>query len=121
MTFALIGGLLMVAALVSGVVERAPVTFPMIFLGFGVLLGERGFGVLHLDSHDPMLEAIAIISLSFVLFLDAVNLRFDELSRDWLVPVLALGPGTLLTIGVVAGGAALLPGTSPPESLLPWA
>src|SRR3712207_4178718 len=108
----------MVAALVSGVVERAPVTFPMIFLGIGVLLGERGFGVLHPESHDPMLEAIAIVSLSFVLFLDAVNLRFDELSRDSLVPELALGPGTLLTIAVIAGGAALLLGTALLESLL---
>lgn len=117
-TFAIVGGLLMVAALVSGVVERAPVTFPMIFLGLGFVLGQRGLGVIDIASHDPALEAIAIVSLSFVLFLDAVNLRFDEVSKDWLVPVLALGPGTLLTTGIVAGGAALLLGTSLLESLL---
>lgn len=116
--FMLIAAVLMGAALTSGLVERAPVSAPMIFLGLGWLLGERGLGLIHVSSHDPVLEVVAIISLAFVLFLDAVNLRFDELRRDWVVPVLALGPGTLLTIGLVAVAAALLLGTAPLQSLL---
>ncbi len=47
--FALIAVVLMVSALASGIVERAPLSFPMIFLGLGVLLGERGFGILSVD------------------------------------------------------------------------
>jgi hypothetical protein len=42
--FALIGTLLIVATLVSGLVERSPLTFPLIFIGLGVLLGELGLG-----------------------------------------------------------------------------
>lgn len=100
--FALIAGVLLIAALASGMVERGPVSFPIVFLGLGVLLGERGFGLLTLDVHDRGLEVIGTLSLALVLFLDAVRLRFDEGRKAWLVPALILGPGTLLVIGIIA-------------------
>ena len=34
---------LTVTALASGLVERSPLSFPLIFLGLGFLLGSRGF------------------------------------------------------------------------------
>ena len=105
---ALIAVVLTVSALTSGIVERAPISFPMIFLGLGVLLGGRGLGILSIGVHDTVLEVVAILSLSFVLFLDAVNLRLDEVRRDWLVPLLSLGPGTLLTVALITGAAMLL-------------
>ena len=108
--FALIAVVLIVSALASGFVERGPLSFPIIFLGLGVLLGQRGFGVLAITVHDQTLEVLAILSLALVLFLDAIRLRFDEGRRAWLVPVLILGPGTLLVIAIVAGAASLLLG-----------
>ncbi len=109
---------LLVTALASGLVERAPLSFPIIFLGLGFLFGKGGLGLIVLDAHSPALEAVALISLSLVLFLDAVNLQIDELRADWYVPVLTLGPGTLLVIVGVAGVAYLLIGTTPLQSLL---
>src|SRR3954447_21874979 len=109
--FALVAAVLMLSGLVSGVVERAPISVPIIFLGIGLLLGQGGTSFLHVDAHDQGLEIVAILSLAFVLFLDAVNLRFDEGRDAWLVPVLALGPGTLLTIVIVAGGSHVFFGT----------
>lgn len=117
-TFALIGTVLALSALLSGAVDRIPISFPMIFLGLGFLLGPLGFGVIDIGLHNPALEAVAILSLSFVLFLDAANLQLGELRRDWIVPALSLGPGTLLTVAIVAGGASVLLGTSPVHSLL---
>jgi sodium/hydrogen antiporter len=116
--FGLIAVVLIVSALASGLVERAPLSFPMLFLGFGALLGERGFGVLSLSPHDGTLEVVATASLALVLFLDAMQLRLDELGRDWRTPMLALGPGTLLTIAIVAGAAWLLVDTTLTQSLL---
>jgi sodium/hydrogen antiporter len=116
--FALVAIVLTVSALASGLVDRAPLSFPIIFLGIGFLLGERGFGVLAMDAHHPVLEVIAIVSLALVLFLDAVKLQFDELRSDWRVPMLSLGPGTLLIIIIVAGSAMFLLGTTLLESLL---
>ncbi|HEU5317684.1 MAG TPA: cation:proton antiporter [Chloroflexota bacterium] len=103
---ALLAAVLTLSALVSGLIERAPISFPLLFLGIGVLLGERGLGLLHVGPHDVTLEAVATVSLALVLFLDAIKLRFDE--TGWVVPALILGPGTLLTIGLVAGAAYLL-------------
>ncbi len=37
----LIAIILVVTALASGAVERSPLTFPLLFLGLGFLLGER--------------------------------------------------------------------------------
>ena len=116
--FALFAVVLLLSALASGLVERAPLSFPMVFLGLGFLLGPYGLGLLQLDAHNRTLEAIAILSLAFVLFLDAVKLRIDELGREWLVPVLALGPGTLLTIGLVALAAVALLRATPLQALL---
>src|SRR5688500_15166352 len=116
--FALIGVVLTVSALTSGLVERAPLSFPILFLGLGFLLGERGIGLLRIGPHDPTLEAVAIISLSFVLFLDAIKLRPDEIRKGWFVPMLVLGPGTVIVIGLVAAASWLLLGTTPIQSLL---
>jgi NhaP-type Na+/H+ or K+/H+ antiporter len=116
--FALIAVVLIVAALASGIVERAPLSFPMIFLGLGFALGERGAGLLSLDAHSPVLEAIAVVSLALVLFLDAVKIQVDEIRSDWRVPMLSLGPGTLLTIAIVAVSAYLLVGATPIQALL---
>jgi NhaP-type Na+/H+ or K+/H+ antiporter len=116
--FALAAVVLTVSALASGIVERAPLSFPIIFLGLGFLIGERGFGLLTLTPEDPTLEAIAILTLALVLFLDAVRMEAEEVRGAGLVPVLSLGPGTLIIISVVALGANLLLDTSLVESLL---
>lgn len=116
--FSLVATVLLVSALASGVVERAPLSFPIIFLGLGVLLGERGLGLLRVDMHDPTLEVLGIITLALVLFLDAVKLDLQAGRRAWLVPVLTLGPGTLAVIAVGMGTSMLLFGLSPPLALL---
>src|SRR3712207_3834829 len=116
--FALVAVVLTVSALASGLVERAPLSFPMIFLGLGFLLGERGLGFISMDAHNPVLEAVAIMSLALVLFLDAVKGDVGGLRSDWRIPMLSLGPGTLLIIAVVAAAAYLLIGTTPVQSLL---
>lgn len=97
--FALAAIVLVVAAMAAGVVERAPVSFPMVFLGLGFALGPWGSGTLQVTADSPTLEAIGIVTLSLVLFLDAVHLEVEELRREWKVPALVLGPGTAVVIG----------------------
>lgn len=115
---ALFAVVLLVSALASGIIERAPLSFPMIFLGLGFLLSPKGLGVIRIGSHDLMLETVGVVCLALVLFLDAVKIQIDELRSDWRVPMLVLGPGTLLIIAAVALAAYLLAGTTPVQSLL---
>jgi NhaP-type Na+/H+ or K+/H+ antiporter len=114
----LIALILTLSALASGIIDRAPISFPIIFLGLGFLLGPQGLGYIEVDSHNPILEVVATVSLCLVLFLDAVKIQIDELRREWYVPVLTLGPGTLLVIGGIALVAFFLVQTNPLESLL---
>ena len=100
--FAIIAVVLTVAPLLSGLVERSPLSFPLLFLGLGFVLGDRGFGVIELGPHSPILEVVATLTLALVLFLDATRLQVNELGRRWVIPVLILGPGTGLIIALGA-------------------
>ncbi|HEX2296622.1 MAG TPA: cation:proton antiporter [Actinomycetota bacterium] len=112
-SFALMAAVLTISALTAGLVERAPLSFPMLFLGLGFALGEGGLGAIGIGIHDPLLEIVATLTLALVLFLDAVNLEFARERHEWLVPALSLGPGTLLIVLMVAGSASLLLDVSP--------
>lgn len=104
--FGILALIFLVAALASGLVERAPISFPMIFLG--LLIGEHGLGLIKVGLHDPVLETVATLSLAFVFFLDAVNLHFENIRHHWIVPVMALGPGTLLTMALISSATLLV-------------
>jgi NhaP-type Na+/H+ or K+/H+ antiporter len=109
----LVAVVLLGAALSSGIVDRAPLSFPMLFLVLGLTLGRGALGVIDVGPHTPALDGLATISLALVLFLDAVSLEVDELRREWRVPFLAVGPVTALTLLGVAIAAHLL-------LALPW-
>jgi NhaP-type Na+/H+ or K+/H+ antiporter len=107
---------LTLSALASRLVERAPISFPMIFLGIGLFLGS--YKIIDIDVHSPLLEAVALISLALVLFLDAVNIQIDELKNEWYVPVATLGPGTILTISGISVAAYFLMGITVLQAVL---
>ena len=106
--FALVAIVLTVAGLASGIVNRAPLSFPIIFLGLGFLLGHQGLGILEFSPDDPLLEAVATITLAMVLCLEAVRIGNAGMSGAGFVPVLSLGPGTLIIVSVIAASAYFL-------------
>lgn len=108
--FALIAVVLLATPLVSGIVDRSPLSFAFLFLLLGLALGEGGAGLIELDVHAPVLEIVATLTLALVLFLDAVKLQIEELRARWIVPVLVLGPGTVIIIVVGAGSITWLIG-----------
>src|SRR3712207_6679501 len=118
MAFALAAVVLTVAGLTSGFVERAPLSFPIIFLGLGFLLGEHGLHILELHAENTLLESVATLTLALVLCLEGVRIGNESLEGAGAVPVLSLGPGTLIIISVVATAAYFLVGTSLVQSLL---
>jgi sodium/hydrogen antiporter len=99
---------LVASALASGIVERVPISFPMIFIGLGFILGPLGIGLVRLTPDNQVLHIVAVLTLSLVLFLDAVNLERAQERHDLLVPLLTLGPGTLLVIGVTMAASMFL-------------
>jgi sodium/hydrogen antiporter len=112
-------GLVVVASgLVSGAVERLPISQVLVFVLLGVVVGPWGMGVFDAGIDSPAVQTLATVSLVLVLFTDAIKINLGQLRTNWVLPALALGPGTLLTIGLVAGAAALLFGLPPAMALL---
>jgi NhaP-type Na+/H+ or K+/H+ antiporter len=80
LTFTIGAVVLTVTALTSGLVERSPFSFQLMFLVFGFLIGHLEFGI-KLGPHNLTLEVVATLTLALVLFLDAVKLQVDELGN----------------------------------------
>ena len=108
----------MISALLAGVIDRAPVSFPMIFLTLGLVLGEGTLGVTDIDLDSDALRTVAFATLALVLFLEAMQLDLRHLRRRWVVPALTLGPGTLLVIVLVSVAALVILGVDPVIALL---
>ncbi|MBI4410241.1 MAG: cation:proton antiporter, partial [Gemmatimonadetes bacterium] len=96
-TLALIGVVIIVSALLSGLIERSGVPQVALFLVLGALLGPFGLGVVDFTLQSPALPVIAIVGLVLVLFTDAVTLDPKEVRSHAGFALLALGPGTVLT------------------------
>ena len=109
---ALTGIVILVSAVASGFFERRGISLVLLFLGIGVLLGPYGLGLFAYDLTSGRLQLAAVVSLTMVLFSDAVSLSPVLLRRHAGLAALILGPGTLATAGIVALAAWKLLGFS---------
>src|SRR4051794_418287 len=105
---ALIGIVILVSSLLSGLVERTGVPQVAIFLLLGAVLGPAGLNLVHLTIQSPELQWIAILALVLVLFTDAISMDLGEIRGPRRVLLLVLGPATLLPAVLVAVAAWLL-------------
>ena len=110
MAFGLLATVLIVTALSSGFIQRSPLSFPLMFLTLGLVLGQNGLAFITISPQDPILEVVATLTLSLVLFLDALQIQIKEIGKRWLIPALVLGPGTVLIIALGALPLALILG-----------
>jgi NhaP-type Na+/H+ or K+/H+ antiporter len=101
-TLAIIGVVIIVSALLSGLIDRSGLPQVAVFLALGAVLGPFGLGVLTLSLHSPSLHVVATLSLALVLFTDAVSLNIAEVRRRAGLALRLLGPGTLLTAALIA-------------------
>lgn len=102
MTLALVGIVIVVAALLSGFIERSGVPQVAVFLALGATLGPYGLGLLNLTLDAPLLRVVATLSLALVLFTDAVGLDVREMRKHSGLALLVLGPGTILSAALIA-------------------
>jgi NhaP-type Na+/H+ or K+/H+ antiporter len=101
-TLALLGIVVMVSALLSGLVERSGMPQVAVFLAIGAALGPAGVGALDLGLDSSALRVVATLSLTLVLFTDAVALDLAEVRRHAILALRVLGPGTLLSAALVS-------------------
>ena len=99
---AIIGAVIIVSALLSGLIDRSGLPQVGVFLALGAALGPYGLRVLNISSDSQSLRVVATLSLALVLFTDAVSLNITEVRRRSTLALRLLGPGTLLTAALIA-------------------
>jgi NhaP-type Na+/H+ or K+/H+ antiporter len=112
-TVALVGIVIIIASLLSGIVDRSGLPLVATFLALGALLGPYGLGVVDIGLTSPALATLSTLGLTLVLFSDAVALELAEVRRRRRLAWRLLGPGTLVVALIVALAAWLLLDVSP--------
>src|SRR5687768_7627601 len=117
-TVALIGIVVLVASLLSGVIERSGLPLVGVFLALGAVLGPFGLGVIDIGLNSDALHALATLGLALVLFSDAVTLDLRDLRERRPLILRILGPGTAIPAVIIAAAARFLLGVSWPAAAI---
>src|SRR5215510_11814366 len=115
---AIIGIVIIVSALLSGLIERSGLPQVAVFLALGVALGHYGLQALNIGLDSAALRVVATLSLALVLFTDAVSLNIAEVKRRGGLALRLLGPGTLLTAALIALAGWLVLGLPAPGAAI---
>jgi sodium/hydrogen antiporter len=99
---AIIGVVIIISALLSGLIDRSGLPQVAVFLALGAALGPFGLRLLSISLDSATLRAVATLSLALVLFTDAVSLNINEVRRRSGLAFRLLGPGTLLSAALIA-------------------
>lgn len=105
---AIIAGFVITYGLVSRRVEHSLLTGPMLFVGFGLMVGSAGFDVLDFELDSTGVELLAEATLGLLLFTDATRIDVGRLRADVALPARMLVVGLPLAIAIGAGLAAVL-------------
>ncbi|MEM9201445.1 MAG: cation:proton antiporter [Actinomycetota bacterium] len=95
-----IAAFLVAYGLISARVERSPLTGPMLFVGFGLLIGTEGFDIIELSLDSEGVELLAEATLALLLFSDASRIDVMRLRHDVALPARMLAVGLPLAIGL---------------------
>lgn len=92
-------------SVIAGKVERSAISGPMVFIGFGLIAGPYGFGVLDMDVQNVELRVVADLTLALVLFIDAANADLKTLRTHATIPrrMLLIGLPLCIALGVGLG------------------
>ncbi len=113
-----LGGLLMVGALVSGIARRSFLSLTALFVLTGFVLGPGVLDVLHLNARSGFVRDLAIVALIVILFRDGLEVDGELLQTQWHLPLRKLVLAMPLTAAIIAVGTHVLTGLNWTESFL---
>jgi NhaP-type Na+/H+ or K+/H+ antiporter len=115
---AVLGGLLVLGALVSGVARRSFLSLTAMFVLAGFALGQGGLEVLDFDPRSGFVQTLAVIALILLLFRDGLEVEAEMLQTAWRLPLRKLVLAMPLTGALVALAAKALTDLSWTEAFL---
>lgn len=117
-SLAIIGVVVIISALLSGLIDRSGLPQVAVFLALGAALGPFGLRLLDISIDAAPLRVVAILSLALVLFTDAVSLNINQARRHSALAFRLLGPGTLLTAALIGLAGWWLLGLAVPAAAI---
>src|SRR5579884_1365452 len=100
-----LGGMLIVGALTSGLASRSVLSLTALALVVGFVLGHGGFGVLHFRARSTFVADLATVALVVILFRDGLEVEWEMLQTQWRLPLRKLALAMPLTAAIVAVAA----------------
>jgi NhaP-type Na+/H+ or K+/H+ antiporter len=99
---AVLGVLLVIGALLSGIARRSLLSLTALFVLAGVALGEGGLELLTFEAESEFVGFLAIVALVLLLFRDGLEVEEEMLQTAWHLPLRKLVLAMPLTAGIVA-------------------
>jgi sodium/hydrogen antiporter len=115
---AVLGGLLVLGSLLSGLARRSMLSLAVLFVLAGFLLGPGAIGVLNFRPSSGWVTDLATVALIVILFRDGLEVDAEMLQRHWHLPLRKLVVTMPITAAIVAALAHWLVGLDWTESLL---
>jgi NhaP-type Na+/H+ or K+/H+ antiporter len=115
---AVLGGLLIVGSLLSGIARRSMLSLAALFVLAGFLLGPGALDVLRFQPSSGWVTDLATVALIVILFRDGLEADAEMIQSHWQLPARKLVIAMPITAGIVALLAHALVGLSWTESLL---
>jgi NhaP-type Na+/H+ or K+/H+ antiporter len=115
-TATVLGLLLILGALASGLAQRSFLSLTAMFVLAGFVLGPGGFGWMDFRAHSGFVEDLAFAALIVILFRDGLEVEGEMLQREWHLPARKLVLAMPITATIAAVTAHVLFGFSWTES-----
>jgi sodium/hydrogen antiporter len=115
---AVLGGLLMLGALLSGIARRSLVSLAAVFVISGFVLGKGALGVLDFKASSKLVSDLASAALVVILFRDGLEVDAEMLQSSWRLPLRKLIVAMPVTAAIIAVLARLLVGLDWTEAFL---
>ena len=113
-----LGLLLILGALISGIARRSFLSLTAVFVVAGFVLGEGGLEVLDFDPRSGFVEMLAVVALILILFRDGLEVEAEMLQKEWHLPFRKLALAMPLTGALVALAAKAMTDLSWTEAFL---
>jgi sodium/hydrogen antiporter len=113
-----LGLLLILGALISGIARRSFLSLTAVFVVAGFVLGKGGLGVLEFDPRSGFVEILAVVALILILFRDGLEVEAEMLQKAWHLPFRKLALAMPLTGALVAVAAKAMTDLSWTEAFL---
>lgn len=117
-TIAVLGGLLIAGALLSGLARRSFLSLTALFVLVGFLVGQGGFGWVDFRAQSGTVRDLAYAALIVILFRDGLEVEEEMLQRAWHLPLRKLAVAMPITALIVALAGRVLVGLSWTEAFL---